>query len=251
MKILVVNDDGIKSKGLYTLYKSLSFIAQVTVVAPEKERSATAHAITLEHPIRVRDYYFEDGFKAYAVSGTPADCTKIAINTILDEKPDLVVSGINQGANLGISVIYSGTVSAATEGCILGIPSFAVSLTSFEDQDFSYAGSFAKKVAQLVYQDGLPDGVLLNINIPSVPQDQIKGVKITNQSRTRFMEYFDKRIDPQERVYYWLSGELVKMSDDESLDSYATDKNYVSITPLQVDRTAKEYIQHLKKLENI
>ncbi len=251
MRILISNDDGITSPGLYALYSYMKQIGLVHVVAPEAEQSATGHAITLEYPLRVKDYAMEDGFIAHAVTGTPADCTKIALRALLPEKPDILISGINRGANLGVSVIYSGTVSAATEGCILGIPSIAISLTSFKSVDYEVAGTFAVELVQWVFKNSLPKGVLLNVNIPAVSKEQIQGVKVTRLSRSRFEEFFDKRVDPQGRVYYWLSGNVLESSTEADLDDNANKKNYITVTPLHFDLTAKEYLDHFKAVEKI
>ena len=174
-KILLTNDDGINAPGLYALYESIRTMGEVSVVAPEREMSAVGHAITLTDPLRVEKVDKRGEFFGYAVSGTPADCVKIAAWALLDEMPDLVISGINLGNNTGISIIYSGTVSAATEGTILEIPSIAISLVAFKNPDFRYAAKFAKKMAEIVLEKGLPIGTLLNINVPNVKEEEIGG----------------------------------------------------------------------------
>lgn len=252
MKILVLNDDGIQAPGIYALYQAMNQLADdVWVVAPDNERSASGHSITLDRPLRVKKYLFEDGFHGYSVNGTPADCAKLAIRAILDEVPDLVVSGINRGSNLGMSVIYSGTVSAATEGCILGIPSIAFSLTSFEAKDYSAAAYFAQQIVQNIHLKSWPKDVLLNVNIPYLSQDKIKGIRITSQSNSRFIEFFDKRIDPQERDYYWLSGNMMTDETHEEHDDYLIRQSYVSVTPLKLDRTDQINKSFFKNLEDI
>ena len=194
-RILLSNDDGINAPGLAALYEAMKSAGDVVVVAPDSEKSAVGHAITISDPLRVWDFKKNDEFFGYAVNGTPADCVKIAYWALLKEKPDLVVSGINLGSNTGINAIYSGTVSAATEGTILGIPSFAVSLTTFKDADFSYAAKFARKLSEDILERGLPKGTLLNVNVPPTEEQGIEGVKITRQGRSNYHEHFDKRVD--------------------------------------------------------
>ncbi len=244
--ILLCNDDGIYAPGLAALHAEISKIADVVVVAPDTERSAVGHAITLSDPLRVWDYKRNSEFFGYAVSGTPADCVKIAFWALLDKKPDLVISGVNRGSNAGINAIYSGTVSAATEGTILNIPSFAVSLTTFIEPDFRYAAKFAGKLAQQVLQHGLPIGTLLNVNVPPLPEEEIAGVKVVRQGLSQFKEHFDKRVDPNNRVYYWLTGEKVEVDQASENDDYAIKNNYISVTPLQYDLTNHSFLAKLK-----
>lgn len=245
-KILLTNDDGINAPGLYTLYESIRTIGDVTVVAPDTEMSAVGHAITLTDPLRVEKINKRGEFFGYAVSGTPADCVKIAAWALLDEMPDLIISGINLGNNTGISIIYSGTVSAATEGTILEIPSFAISLVAFKNPDFTYAAKFAKKMATIVLEKGLPVGTLLNVNVPNVKEEEIKGVLITRQGKAVYREHFDKRTDPWGRSYYWMAGEKVELEEDESVDDTALKNNQVSITPIQFDLTDYANLDLLK-----
>lgn len=246
MRILLTNDDGINAPGLAALYKELKKIGDVTVVAPDSEKSAVGHAITLSDPLRVWNFEKNGEFFGYAIKGTPADCVKIAYWALLEEKPELVVSGINLGSNSGMNVIYSGTVSAATEGTILNIPSFAISLTTFTNPDFTYAAKFARKLAKIVYEKGLPQGTFLNVNVPPVKEEEIQGVVITRQGKAAYMERFDKRIDPANRVYYWLTGKKVKIEQDINVDDFAIIKNYVSITPIHYDLTNYRYLDELK-----
>lgn len=246
-KILVSNDDGIYSEGIMALRESMMELGDVFVYAPHKQQSAVGHAITTHLPLRVNPYYMNGEFFGYAVTGTPADCVKLAVTTHMKERPDLIVSGINHGSNAAINVIYSGTVSAATEGTILGIPSIAFSLTTYVDFDFSYAKKVAKSIAEAVLQNGLPSGVLLNVNIPPVPEEQIKGIKITKQGRSRWNDYFERRVDPQNREYYWLTGQMNYIEDDEDSDINAIQQNYVSVTPIQFDLTAYDFLEKLKQ----
>jgi len=249
MKILLTNDDGINAEGLYELYCHIKDIADVHIVAPDIERSAVGHAITISDPLRVTKVKRNNAFFGYAVSGTPADCVKIAVRSILDEKPDLVISGINKGPNTGISVLYSGTVSAATEGTLLGIPSIAVSLTTYTDPDFKFAAGFIKKLAPKIIEKGLPAGTLLNINVPAVPQEEIKGVAITKQSNSRFIEEFHKRIDPRGNTYYWLGGEMELLGDNSGSDHEAIKQNKISVTPLYFDLTDHKFLEQLRQWE--
>jgi len=245
MEILLTNDDGIFSEGIYAFWKSLKAVGSVSVVAPEAERSAVGHAITMSDPLRVKKVNRRNQSFGYAVSGTPADCVKIAINSLLKKKPDIVVSGINLGPNTGFSVLYSGTVSGATEGAIFGIPSMAVSLGSFKDPDFSYAAQFAAKVARRILKVGLPKGTFLSVNVPALPKSKIKGVRVTTQGKTPFRERFDKRVDPREHTYYWLSGEVIDTSTARDSDITAMRDGYISITPLQYDLTDYDFIGDL------
>ena len=247
--ILVSNDDGINAEGIYALVKELKKIANVTVVAPEKQMSAVGHAITVQYPLRVNPFYKNGEFFGYAVDGTPADAVKLAVRALLkDKKIDLLVSGINHGMNTSINIIYSGTVSAATEGTILGIPSFAISLATYEpNPDFSFAAKFAVKLAQFIFENGIPSGTLLNVNVPAVPENQIKGVLITRQGKAFWDDWFDLRKDPNGREYYWLTGKFVNYEEDINSDHTAVQNKYISITPIHFDLTDYEAIDKLKK----
>ncbi len=245
-KILLTNDDGINAPGLFALYESIRTMGDVTVVAPDTEMSAVGHAITLTDPLRVEKINKRGEFFGYAVSGTPADCVKIAVWALLDEKPDLIISGINLGNNTGISIIYSGTVSAATEGTILEIPSFAISLVAYRNPDFRYAAKFAKKMATIVLEKGLPVGTLLNVNVPNVKEEEIKGVLVTRQGKAVYREHFDKRTDPWGRSYYWMAGEKVELEEEEFVDDSALKNNQISITPIQFDLTDYANLDLLK-----
>lgn len=254
MHILLTNDDGIHAKGLHALYEALAPHYQVSVIAPESEQSAVGHAITLVNPLRVREVRLNRHFLGLAVSGTPADCVKIAVNEILDAPPDIVISGINLGANVGINVLYSGTVSAATEGAILGIPSVAVSLNTFKDPEFSFAAHFTRRLVRQVLSLRLSPATLLNVNIPAVPPAEIQGVALTRQGVSRFVERFDKRIDPRDNVYYWQAGETHFLKEEKDVDSWALTQNLISITPLHFDLTnhaALDRIRQTKVLKDL
>ncbi|MDP3028142.1 MAG: 5'/3'-nucleotidase SurE [Deltaproteobacteria bacterium] len=247
MHILLTNDDGIHAKGLHALYDVLAPHYMVSVVAPESEQSAVGHAITLLNPLRVREIRLNKNFLGLAVSGTPADCVKIAINEILDTPPDIVLSGINLGANVGINVLYSGTVSAATEGAILGIPSIAVSLNTFKDPDFSFAAHFIRKLIRRVTELELNPATLLNVNIPAVPPEDIRGIALTRQGISRFVERFDKRIDPRDNVYYWQAGETHFIREGKDIDTWALSRNLISITPLHFDLTNHAELNRMRQ----
>ena len=241
-RILLTNDDGINAAGLQALYQALKKVADVTIVAPDSERSAVGHAITLSDPLRVKP--IEKNI--YSTTGTPADCVKLAIRAILKVKPDIVISGINLGPNTGYSVLYSGTVSGATEAVILGIPAIAVSLGTFTAPDYTVAAQYVKNIAFKVIKEGLPEGILLNVNVPAVPKSKIKGIKITRQSKKAFIERFDRRIDPHNRVYYWLTGEVIDLEGEQGSDMDAINKHFVSITPLHCDMTEYAYMEQIK-----
>jgi len=247
LNILVSNDDGIDAPGIHALVRELKKIGKVTVVAPEQQQSAIGHAITMNYPLRVKEFKKDGKFFGYAVQGTPADCVKLAVRAILKETPDLVISGINHGSNTAISIIYSGTVSAAIEGSILGIPSFAISLATPEPADFRYAAQFARKLALLVSKYGLPPCTLLNVNVPPVKAKEIKGVKITRQGKAIWNDTFEIRHDPYNREYYWLTGGLEKIDEDLNYDEAAIRNNYISITPLQYDLTDNKILDQMKK----
>jgi len=245
--ILLTNDDGFNAAGLRALRKEIAAFADTVIVAPEAEQSAVGHAITLSFPLRVREVVENGEFLGYAVNGTPADCVKIAITDLLDRPPELVISGINHGGNLGTCVIYSGTVSAATEAVIMGIPAMAVSLNRFSGQDFAPAASVAGKLARLVLEKGLPEGVSLNVNVPAVPAGEIKGVAVTRQGKSRVVETFDKRVDPRGNTYYWMAGEMAFSEVDKETDAEMVSQNYVSVTPIHYDLTHFKTLERLKE----
>jgi len=245
MEILITNDDGIYAEGIYALYEALRRIGNVTVVAPDIQRSAVGHAITLTDPLRVTEARRRGKFFGYATSGTPADCVKLAVRAIMKKKPDLVFSGINLGANMGYNVLYSGTVSGATEGALFGIPSIAISLATFIKPDFCRAADFARKMASAAAKHRLPPGTLLNVNIPAGP-GRIKGVRITRQSRTLFKDRFDTRTDPHGQTYYWLTGSLDQTDASPDSDVTAVNGGRISITPLQFDLTDYKFVTELE-----
>lgn len=245
--ILISNDDGIESDGIRALWREIRKFAEVIVVAPHTQQSAVGHSITVANPIRVKKNLIDKNFYGYAVEGSPADSVKLAIRNLLKgKKIDLLLSGINHGANTAINIIYSGTVSAATEGTILGIPSIAISLASFTYNDFSFASKFAARISKLVLKNGLPHGTLLNVNIPAMEENKIKGVLITRQGKSYWDDYYDSRLDPNKREYYWLTGRMASLDKGLEFDQKAIEENYISITPIQYDLTDYTMLKELK-----
>jgi 5'-nucleotidase len=251
--ILVSNDDGIEAPGLQKLVKELKVFANVYVCAPYRQQSAVGHSITIFYPLRAYEHYDGDEFIGMAIEGTPADAVKIGVLFFFkDVKFDLIVSGINHGANTAINIIYSGTVSAATEGAILGIPSIALSLTTFEKIDFSSASRVAGKIVKSIIVDraiSIHKGTLLNINIPNAEEKDIKGVVVTKQGKSYWEDAFEVRADPNGRDYYWLTGKMVYMDDTKEFDIAAVREKYISITPLHFDLTDYESYEELKNLK--
>mgnify|MGYP000851674908 CR=1 FL=1 len=248
MKILLTNDDSIQAKGLAVLWSELKEIAEVVVVAPDRERSATGHGITMDIPLRAEKSSLFDG-RAWAVNGTPADCVKLAVNCLLEEEPDLVVAGINRGSNLGVDIFYSGTVSGALEGIILGFPAIAVSVTEYLNPDYRYAASFTRKLAPKVLETGICKDTLLNINVPSLAPEEIQGVEITRLGRRKYINSFEERVDPRGKAYYWLGGDVVDSIDESSArdtDVASISKRKVSVTPIQVDLTNYRAMETLR-----
>ncbi len=237
MRILISNDDGIHAPGIHALYDAVKDLGDITVAAPDTERSAVGHAITLSDPIKCREVEKNGEFFGYAIGGTPADCVKLAIYSLLDEKPDLVISGFNLGQNVGISVIYSGTVSAATEGTILGIPSIAISLCTFTEPIWETPQKVIRTLIERFKTTGLPPETLMNVNVPNIPFDRIKGYRTTTMGRSRFEEIFHKRTDPRGRAYYWMDGEMSLYDGQQDTDVQAVDEHFVSLTPLWFDLT--------------
>jgi len=245
--ILISNDDGIEADGIQALWRQLRKFGDVVVVAPLTQQSAVGHAITTSSPIRVRKNLIDKGFYGYAVEGTPADSVKLAVrNLLIDRKIDLLVSGINQGSNTAINVIYSGTVSAATDGTVLGIPSIAVSLGSFEYKNFEPAAKFASKLAKVVLKRGLPKGVLLNVNVPALPESKIKGVLVTKQGKSDWEDWYEKRLDPNKREYYWLAGKMLNGDNSREYDHKAIVDGFISVTPIHYDLTAHKLLDEIK-----
>jgi 5'-nucleotidase len=249
MNILITNDDGIYAPGLWALYRRLSEEHTVSVVAPDRERSAVSHGITLHEPLRAFKVSVNDG-EGYAVSGKPADCVKLGLLELVEAKPDLVISGINPGANVGASINYSGTVAAAREAALYGIPAIAVSVQGLKVENFEPAACFTRQLAQDVMERGLPFGTLLNVNIPHLPIKDIAGVRISRQGVSRLTEeYYEKRIDPRNRTYHWLGGDKQTCGKDLDVDRDALFQNYIVITPIKCDMTDYPVLETLKNWE--
>jgi len=245
--ILVTNDDGVTAPGIRALIAVMKTLGDVVVVAPDSPQSATGHAITINNTLYINKIDIDPDIETeYSCSGTPVDCVKFAVNEILHRKPDLCVSGVNHGSNSSINVIYSGTMSAAVEAGIEGIPAIGFSLLDYNwDADFEPAKAFIKKITENVLENGLPDGVILNVNIPKLPEKEIKGIKICRQAKAMWTEKFDKRTNPMGRDYYWLTGKFVNLDNGEDTDEWALANGYVSVVPVQFDLTAHHAIQGL------
>ncbi len=247
MRVLLTNDDGIHAPGLFALYDVLKSDHEVHIVAPETEMSAVGHAITLTSPIRVKAVRKNGLFFGHAVKGTPADCVKIAVQELLDTPPDVVLSGINVGANVGVNILYSGTVSAATEGAFLGIRSAAISLATLKNPDFRFAARFSREIIRFMTECGLRDGTALNVNIPAVPPECIRGVVLARQGTSRFEERFERRNDPRGNLYYWLMGEKFIENGNPENDSVALKQNNITITPIHYDLTCERELKRLQR----
>jgi 5'-nucleotidase len=248
--ILVTNDDGITSKGIRTLVHVMSQLGEVVVVAPDSPQSGMGHAITVGETLRLEKNYIFDGIRAYECSGTPADCVKMARHFVLKDQrqPDIVVSGINHGSNTSISVLYSGTMSAAIEGAIEGTPAIGFSLCDYShDADFSHVESYVKSIAAQVLKKELPKGVALNVNFPPRRNEPIKGVRVCRQANAKWVEEFVQRYDPNGRSYFWMTGNFVNFDKGEDNDEWAIANNYVSVVPCQFDLTAHQAIRTLNE----
>jgi len=245
--ILVCNDDGIFSPGIRALAEVSAEFGKVEIIAPDRQQSAVGHAVTVSTPLRSRSFQIDGRFNGQAVTGTPADSVKLAHDQLMKRKPDLVVSGINHGSNAGINILYSGTVSAATEGTILGYPSIAVSCTDYDEEaDLSGAKDAARKVIGYVLSEGLPKGITLNLNVPAGP---LKGIKWARQANSRYVEEFEGRVDPNNRSYYWMTGKLELLDEGEDLDVNVLEKGYASLTPIQYDMTAYNLLKQKQDIE--
>ncbi|MBS1949819.1 MAG: 5'-nucleotidase SurE [Cytophagales bacterium] len=244
--ILVSNDDGITSRGIFHLVHVMKELGEVLVVAPNRPQSGMGHAITVGDTLRLTESSIFDGVRAFECSGTPADCVKMARHFVLKDQrqPDVVVSGINHGSNTSISVLYSGTMSAAIEGAIEGTPAIGFSLCDYSHQaDFSHTTSFLKKITQQVLKKKLPRGTALNVNFPPRRNEAIKGVRICRQANAKWVEEFDQRFDPNGRSYFWMTGNFVNFDKGEDNDEWAIANNYVSVVPCQFDLTAHQAIR--------
>jgi 5'-nucleotidase len=248
--ILVSNDDGITSLGIRTLVELMQELGEVVVVAPDSPQSGMGHAITIGEPLRLHSTDIFEDVKAYECSGTPADCVKLGKHYVLkDRTPDLVVSGINHGSNTSISVLYSGTMSAAIEGAIEGVPAIGFSLCDFaSNADFSHIKPFILQIAKAVLENGLPKGIALNVNFPKKSEESLKGVRVCRQTNGKWQEEFEKRKDPYGRNYFWMAGNFVNFdAGQEDTCEWALENNYVSVVPCQYDLTAYETMKAMQQ----
>ncbi|MBP2016831.1 5'-nucleotidase [Symbiobacterium terraclitae] len=250
--VLLTNDDGIFAPGINALRARMEREEglEVWAVAPDRERSASGHAITMYRPLfPVRVNIPGATAPCISVTGTPADAAKLAIEALLPRRPDLVISGINRGANLGTDIFYSGTVAAALEGPILGVPAIAVSLDSHTAEDYSVAADFTAGLARRVLAEGLPEGTLLNVNVPARPRSEIKGVRVTRVGRRLYRDQWVRRVHPRGQEYYWLAGELAEVSNGRESDVAAVEDGYISVTPIQLDLTRYDQIERIRSWE--
>jgi 5'-nucleotidase len=247
--ILISNDDGITSKGIHTLVQIMKEIGEVVVVAPDSPQSGMGHAITVGDMLRLNRSFIFDDIVAYECSGTPADCVKLAKHHVLTERqPDLVVSGINHGSNSSVSVLYSGTMSAAIEAAIEGLPAIGFSLCDYaHDADFSHIHDWVRKITLEALKNGVPRNTALNVNFPAITQGPIEGIKICRQAKARWQENFDERKDPYGRKYYWLVGDFINEDAGTDTDVWALERNYISVVPCRFDMTAYESLQELNQ----
>jgi len=248
--ILVSNDDGITSKGILTLVNAMKSLGDVIVVAPDSPQSGMGHAITVGETLRLEENFIFKGVKAFECSGTPADCVKIARHFVLKDsrQPDVIVSGVNHGSNTSISVLYSGTMSAAIEGAIEGTPAIGFSLCDFShDADFSHTEEYLQKITRQVIDKGLPKGIALNVNFPPKRNESIQGIRVCRQANAKWVEDFDQRYDPNGRRYFWMAGNFVNFDKGEDNDEWAIANNYISVVPCQFDLTAHQSIPILNE----
>ena len=248
MRIFITNDDGLEAKGIKTLIKEVSKIAEICVIAPDRERSAISQSLTFFEPLRLNKVEEKEGYEIYKSTGTPTDCVFLGIKHVLkDKKPDLVISGINHGANIGDDINYSGTVAAAKEAAIHGIPSFAISLNKIgPGGDFSFAGKFAAKLAQKLDKYKLPKRMFLNVNVPYIPEEEIGGTALTVQGKSLYKSWIEEHMDPRKRPMYWINSEPPSGSTDRNTDFLALKEKKVSITPIRLDLTDHDFLNNEK-----
>jgi 5'-nucleotidase len=241
--ILVTNDDSYKAPGIRALIRWIRPFGRVVVVAPDKPQSGTAHAVTIAHPLRLDLLAREEDYEEYSCNGTPADCVKLGFKIALGRRPDFLFSGINHGTNSSINIIYSGTMAAVLEGALAGVPSVGFSLDNYSHSaDFGPSESWVKNIAGTVIKNGLPQGVCLNVNIPAVPEADIRGIKVCRQAGGTWVEDFDEREDPHGRKYYWMKGVFAEIGNGEDTDHWALKNDYVAVVPIQLDFTAHQAI---------
>ncbi|MCS6776121.1 MAG: 5'/3'-nucleotidase SurE [Chloroherpetonaceae bacterium] len=248
IRILLTNDDGIHAPGIHAAREALSAIGEVFMVAPERQRSAAGHAITLHKPLRLNPITFLNGQRGFATNGTPTDCVTLGFDVVMEGRCDLVVSGINAGPNLGWDLTYSGTVAAAIEGAVLGIPSFAISVAAEQTEEIDYrpAARFAALLARRLLADPLPPHTLLNVNVPAVPEHELRGVAITHQGRREYVDRIVPRVDPAGRPYYWQAGSIREDTPDPGCDVHAILEKQISVTPVHLDLTAYSLLDRLR-----
>ncbi len=247
--ILVTNDDGITAPGIRNLIEFMNEIGEVVVVAPNSPQSGKGHAITINSTLTYEEISLDGEQKDYSLSGTPVDCVKFALDKVLTRKPDLVVSGINHGANSSINVIYSGTMSAAVEAGVEGLQAIGFSLLDFSwDADFVQAKEYIQEIVRKILANPLPKGIVLNVNIPNLKKEEIKGIKVCKQADAKWEESFDERVNPHGKKYYWLSGYFNNMDHSEDADETALSQGYISVVPVKFDLTAYEYISTLEQI---
>jgi 5'-nucleotidase len=247
MRILLTNDDGIQASGLWALYHAFADRHQVTVVAPDRERSAVSHGITLHDPIRLHKVRQNGCPEGFSVTGTPADCVKLGLTEVFETRPDLVLAGINPGANVGINLNYSGTVAAAKEAALSGIPAMAVSIIYPGDRNVAEAARFAETIACRIHEQGLPPGTFLNVNFPDLPMADIRGVRWSRQGTHLFEQHFEKRIDPRDRTYYWQGCDRQENYDHPDIDGAVLADRCISITPIKCDMTDYDALRDLSR----
>jgi len=251
-KILITNDDGINSPGIEALSHAASNYGDVTIFAPDRQQSAVSSALTINRPLKVHKFYKNREFFGYAVDGTPADCVKIALTTLMEEKPDLILSGINHGKNTSINVMYSGTVAAAIEGVMAGINSIAFSLTSHSlSAPLRDAQHYAELIIESVINRHWDNKILLNVNIPSIEHDELKGIRVTRLAKSYWNDWFEKRFDPFGNEYFWFAGDYISSNHDPETDDSAIDDGFVSVTPLKILFDDADTIKKIKFVENL
>jgi len=241
--ILVTNDDGVSSDGIQNLFKAMNLIGTAVMVAPDREKSAVSHSITLHRPLKVDQIRHN----IYTLNGTPTDCVTIAVSRVLKRKPDILISGINRGGNLGDDLTYSGTVSAAMEGTILDIPSIAISMVGGPSYHFSTASSFAKKIVRHLLKEPMPRDTLLNINVPNISARDVKGVLYTRQGKRVYSNSVHDIVDPRRETYYWIGGGTRNWEEGTDTDFYAVERNYISVTPVHLDLTNYAALDYIRK----
>jgi 5'-nucleotidase len=249
MHILLTNDDGIQAPGLWALYDRFRPHFDVTVIAPDRERSAVGHAITLHQPLRSQSVALGGDRQGFAVNGTPADCVKLGLAEILERRPDLVVAGINPGANVGVNLSYSGTVAAAKEAALCGLSAMAVSMNGHNGLLYPEGARFALRLTRRILDRGLPRGTFLNVNMPNRPLEETAGVQVSRQGCLAGTERFERRLDPRNRPYYWSGIDLLRCDGTPEVDGTALNDNFITITPVKCDMTDYDFLEALKQWE--